>query len=103
MTITVTERDDNGQVHAHAGDTLDVFLAENATSGYRWELEPLDAKILELAGSDANYPGKAPGSGGTAHFAVRVRASGSATLGAKYWRSWEGGIIKRFSVKVDVR
>ncbi len=104
MTITITEQNDHGEIQAHAGDILDVNLSENATTGYRWELDNLDPHLFEPAGSDASYPGRSVGSGGTAHFIVKLPTAGKGTFRAKYWRSWEGegGIIQRFSVEINV-
>lgn len=103
MTITLTERDDGGNVHTQVGDTIELHLAENATTGYRWEPDDLDSHIFELAAATADYPSRAIGSGGDVQFRIKVRAAGGAMLRLKYWRRWEGdaGVVKRFSVKVD--
>ncbi len=103
MTIMLTERDDGGQVRAQVGDTIELHLAENATAGYRWEPDSLDPHLLELAGATGDYRSGAVGSGGDAQFRISVRAAGSATLRLKYWRRWEGegGVLKRFAVKID--
>ncbi|WP_169746901.1 protease inhibitor I42 family protein [Edaphobacter aggregans] len=103
MTITVTEQNDGGQVRAQVGDTLELHLAENATTGYRWEPDNLDTHLFELEEATANYPSGVVGSGGDAQFRIKVLAAGSATLRLKYWRRWEGesGVLKRFSVKID--
>jgi inhibitor of cysteine peptidase len=103
MTITVTQHNDGGQVRAQVGDTIEIHLAENATTGYRWEPDGLDPHLFELEEATGNYPSGAVGSGGDAQFRIKVRAAGSATLRLKYWRRWEGevGVLKRFAVKVD--
>jgi len=103
MTITVTEHDDGGQLGAQVGDTIEIHLAENATTGYRWETDGLDPHVFELEGATGSYRSDAVGSGGDAQFRIKVLAAGSATLRLKYWRRWEGegGVLKRFAVKVD--
>jgi len=103
MTITVAERDDGGRVRARVGDTIEVHLPENATAGYRWAPDDLDAGLFELSGAGADYPDKATGSGGEAIFRITVRAAGTATLRLKYWRHWEGetGVLKHFAIEVD--
>jgi predicted secreted protein len=103
MTITVTEHNDGGQVRAQVGDTIEIHLAENATTGYRWEPDSLDPHLFELEEATGNYRSGAVGSGGDAQFWFKVRAAGSATLRLKYWRRWEGegGVLKRFAVKID--
>jgi len=103
MTITVTEHNDGGQVSAQVGDTIEIHLAENATTGYRWETYDLDPHLLELEEATGNYRSGAVGSGGEVQFRIKVRATGSATLRLKCWRRWEGegGVLKRFVVKID--
>jgi inhibitor of cysteine peptidase len=103
MTMTLTERDNGKHVSAQTGDTIEIHLAENATTGYRWEPDNLDTHLFELEGSAADYPSNTPGSGGEAKFLIKVRAAGSAPLRLKYWRRWEGeaGVIQRFEVTVD--
>ncbi len=103
MAIMLTQRDDGGHVRAQVGDTIEIHLPENATTGYRWEPDGLDLHLFELAGATADYPSGTLGSGGDAQFRIKVIAKGSATLRLKNWRRWEGeaGVIKRFEVKVD--
>jgi inhibitor of cysteine peptidase len=103
MAMTLTQSDDGGHVRAQVGDTIEIHLAENATTGYRWEFDNLDSHLFELAAATSDYPSAKPGSGGDAQFRIKVIAKGSAPLRLKYWRRWEGdaGVIKRFEVKVD--
>ena len=104
MTITIGESQDNTDVHAQVGDTLEIRLSENATTGYRWALDNPDPALFAAGTAGAEYPGAALGSGGTAILRVRTLAKGDGTLRLKYWRSFEGdaGIVRRFSVKVHV-
>jgi inhibitor of cysteine peptidase len=101
--VTLTQQDDGRTLSAHVGDILELHLAENATTGYRWEPDNDDAKVLELAETSSNYRGGTPGSGGEAIFRFRVIATGSGTLSLKYWRHWEGAgsIVKRFRLTID--
>lgn len=103
MAIMLTQRDDGRHLRVQVGDTIEIHLSENATTGYRWEPDGLDSHLFELASATADYPSRALGSGGDAQFNIKVIAKGSATLRLKNWRRWEGeaGIIKRFEVKVD--
>ena len=103
MTITVTEHNDGGQVSAQVGDTIEIHLAENATTGYRWEPDGLDPHLFELEEATGEYPSAAVGSGGEALFRIKVRAAGSATVRLKCWRRWEGesGVLKRFEVRIN--
>jgi len=84
-------------------DVLEIHLAENATTGYRWAPDDYDVSLLKLDETAARYPGAAPGSGGEAIFRFRVVGTGSGTLTLKYWRHWEGAasIVQRFAVTID--
>ncbi len=87
----------------HVGDELNLHLAENATTGYRWALDSYDAGLLELLETTANYPNAAVGSGGEALFRLRAHAFGASEITLKYWRHWEGAgsIIQRFAVTIE--
>lgn len=103
MTITVTECDDGAQVRVHVGDTLELRLPENATTGYRWALDERDSEVFGPCEKHGEYPCKTTGSGGEAVFRVKVRAAGHAALRAKYWRRWEGetSVRRRFTVNAE--
>jgi inhibitor of cysteine peptidase len=103
VTISITEHNDGEQVSAQVGDTIEIHLPENATTGYRWEPDSLDSHIFELEEATGNYRSGVIGSGGDAQFRIRVLAPGSAALRLRYWRRWEGerGVLKRFEVKVN--
>lgn len=102
-TIVVSECDDGTRVRAHVGDTIEVHLPENASTGYRWALDGIDAGMFELRQSDADYPEGLIGAGGEALFRITIRGPGTATLRLKYWRHWEGdhGVRKRFTVDIE--
>lgn len=103
MTITLTETDDGRHIAAHVADVIEVRLAENATTGYRWAVEDLDTDVLALDEAAADYPRQTLGSGGEAIFRIRVHAAGRAMLRLQYRRPWEGdaGVTKRFAVAVE--
>ena len=102
MTITITERDDGGRFQARVGDLIELRLSENASTGYRWTLDHLDAHLFEVGDSGADYPDDRIGSGGTVSFHITVVAAGNGRLAFKCWRPWEGedGVLRRFAVEV---
>ena len=102
--LTLTDQDNGRRLPAQVGDLLEIHLAENATTGYRWAPDSYDTGLLELAEATASYPNAAVGSGGEAIFRFRVVGVGSGTLTLKYWRHWEGpgSSIQRFAVTIDV-
>ena len=48
VTNAVTEVDNGTTVEVHVGETLVLRLPENATTGYRWAIEALNAISLKL-------------------------------------------------------
>ena len=101
--LTLTDQDNGRSLPVHVEDLLEIHLAENATTGYRWAPDSYDTGLLELAKETASYPNAALGSGGEAVFLFRVVGAGSSTLTLKYWRHWEGSgsSIQRFAVTID--
>ncbi|MGC9666350.1 protease inhibitor I42 family protein [Planosporangium sp. 12N6] len=85
MTVRADLSDDGSTVVAAPGDTLEVALPENASTGYRWAFEPSPGLVIlddrVLPSSDQ------PGAGGERVFAVRVDAPGEVR--ARLRRSWE--------------
>jgi inhibitor of cysteine peptidase len=100
--ITLTDHDNGTTVTAHVGDTVEVRLAENATTGYRWAAEYVDAAVVELLDTSADYPASGIGASGVTVFRVLVQGAGSGSLGFKCWRPWEGddGVLRRFAVVI---
>ncbi|MGA2887609.1 MAG: protease inhibitor I42 family protein [Terracidiphilus sp.] len=88
---TVVDRSKNGQVIQVAlGDTLRVELAENQTTGYKWEVDHLDSDFLDLLSS--NYllsQSTAPGAGGLRVIVFETKKTGSARLELKQRRPWQ--------------
>lgn len=103
MTITVTEHDDGGRIQVRVGDLIELRLPENASTGYRWTLDHLDARLFEVGDTGAEYPEGRIGSGGQVSFHITIVAAGNGTLALRCWRPWEGesGVLKRFAVEVD--
>jgi inhibitor of cysteine peptidase len=101
--VTLTQQDNGRRVPVQVGDLVEIHLAENATTGYRWALDSNDAKVVKLGDATAGYPNAAVGSGGEAIFRLEVVGVGSSTLSLKCWRHWEGvgSIIQRFAVTID--
>ena len=85
---------DNGQaITAAVGQTLVIELVSNPTTGYSWQIDQIDAAILQQVGevqyaSDSNLTG----SGGVETFTFTVVGSGETTLTLIYHRTWEEGV-----------
>jgi inhibitor of cysteine peptidase len=104
--VSLGEQDDGRRVTVQVGDTVEVRLPENATTGYRWAPDAVDEDRLQPLAADAAYPANGQtGSGGYAVFRYRVRKAGEARLTLKYWRHFEGAgsEIRRFATTLEAR
>jgi inhibitor of cysteine peptidase len=101
----LSEKDDGRVVTVHVGEEVRLALPENASTGFRWAMDPADGDVIEVLGQDAAYASNAVGSGGLAVFSFRARKPGKAELRFKHWRHWEGdaSVIRRFAVRIEVR
>jgi inhibitor of cysteine peptidase len=87
--IQIDERHGGTRVEAQAGDTIELVLPENATTGYRWEIDEPDGP-LAVQTSEARPAGDAkPGAGGQRHVVVQATGPGSGRLSLRLRRSWE--------------
>ena len=108
--IEVTAVDDGKSVTARPGDEILVVLPENATTGYRWQLDQsvdllrlLSDGYREAAAADDEEP--VFGRGGLREFRFAVDRPGSGDLALKHWREWEGdsSVTRRVSFSIEVR
>ena len=101
--MLLTEQNDNATVTARVGETIEVSLAENPSTGYRWELAAVDSSVASAEGSRFSPAGGGIGAGGTRHMTFRVRAAGTGRIELVLRRSWEpaGAAQRRWSVAVE--
>lgn len=106
---TLTASANKSNVTLKAGDTLSIELASNPTTGYSWQVNQVDAKILQALGEPQfSLGGKEPipGAGGTETFQFKAIANGKTTLTLIYVRPWETNVTPTpndiFTVNVTV-
>jgi inhibitor of cysteine peptidase len=104
MVQMLTESDNNRTLAIHPGDTLRITLPENATTGYRWQLDRCERDIVGVVAQEPHYNSTVVGSGGMVEFVLQGRKAGACEIVFKHWRSWEGdsSVIARFRLKVNV-
>jgi inhibitor of cysteine peptidase len=75
------------------GDTFELSLCANATTGFQWdEVQLSDAAVLNLVSREYLAPkSDAVGAAGSEHFVFKARQAGSTTVKIEYSRPWEGG------------
>jgi inhibitor of cysteine peptidase len=81
---------ETGAATIRRDDTLLVELVENATTGYRWQLDPEPADRIEIT-RDEPDPGSvaARGAGGKRRFWLRPTTAGDVTLHLRSVRAWD--------------
>ena len=96
----------NGQTLEAAPDQIvEICLAENPTTGFRWRLAPAGGPVATLV-HDAFEPGRqAPGQPGIHRWQFKVAAAGSGQVRFVYRRSWEddSAAARVFTVTLSVR
>lgn len=99
---------DGQSLNLEVGDLFDVTLAENPTTGFRWEaVEGLDGAI-EQVGEPQYAPDRTNphlmGGGGAATFHFQAVQPGTAELRLAYHRKWEKDVppLKSFHLTINV-
>jgi inhibitor of cysteine peptidase len=92
---------DPTEVVVEAGETFEIVLEGNFTTGYRWELQQQDG--ISLISEEMRSGGDAPGSAGTQHFRLEAGSVGRHSLAFVYRRPWEDTNIEERRIDVLVR
>jgi predicted secreted protein len=118
--VVVTAADDGRLLNLRQGEKLRVVLADTAGTGYSWEIEHYDPKLLAPEGQRSEQepqptpqPAAAPNGqlvprvvGGPMRvsFQFRVVGKGKGELRLRHWRTWEGpgSIDRRFKLALQV-
>ena len=89
-SLTLGEAKSGGTVTVNAGEIFVIILEGNPTTGYTWELDAIDATILQQIGEAEFTPeSNAIGSGGKFTFHFKAISAGQSFLKLVYHRSWE--------------
>lgn len=88
--VSIDQSANNTEMTLTPGQEFEIVLAENPTTGYRWELqaggEPACAVLSDRF--DARSP-TTPGSGGARHWQFRAAREGSGRIELVYRRASE--------------
>ena len=103
--VRITEADAGSAVELHLGQTLEVALPGNPTTGYTWEVVPGAESVLEQQGELAfEAESELLGAGGVMTLSFEANGQGEATLSLIYHRTFEPGVapLQTFEVTVLV-
>lgn len=104
-TKTLTKAADGTTVEVRPGERIVIQLPENPTTGYRWDVETADDRVVSKVSHDYGKGGAAdPGAGSNVKLVFEARAPGEGSIRLKRWREWEGeaSVKERYGVQVRV-
>lgn len=87
------------------GDTLQVSLGSNPSTGFRWtpQMQITDATVLAQAGHEVLGPSVArPGAAGREVWALQAIGPGATTVSTTYGRPWSGGEKDSWTFSAEV-
>ncbi|MGA3263953.1 MAG: protease inhibitor I42 family protein [Terracidiphilus sp.] len=89
-TRVITDADKGSTVHLKAGDTLELRLNSNPTTGYMWYVLKNSTPLLKLTGQSQTEPTE-PGVGRPVFqiFEFQAKQTGDGVLLLHYVRSWD--------------
>jgi inhibitor of cysteine peptidase len=104
-TKAITDADKGGVVHLRMGDTLEVSLKANPSTGYMWYIEKESTPLLKLhhqTQTDVTEPGE--GRPVFQVFEFEPKRGGDGVLRLHYVRSWEKPTPddERFDIRVVI-
>jgi predicted secreted protein len=89
-TIEIDEGSAGQPHHAAPGDRVVIRLAESPTSGYQWQLDDYNPKVLRPAGDEfAPAADARTGGGGTREFRFVVVGTEGSSVALSLRRAWE--------------
>jgi inhibitor of cysteine peptidase len=95
----------NGQtVDVSVGQTIEVRLQENPTTGFRWRLASDGGPACRIIDDALNAPAGPPGRGGEHKWTFEAIRTGECDIELRYARPWEGsepGKIFTLHVRVE--
>ena len=105
MSKVILSDEDSGRTkRVNPGDTIEITLPENPTTGYRWSLDECDAATLDVLRNEFEpAQGGAIGAGGRRIIQLRARGAGSTVVRAAESRPWERTEpVRTFEIRLEI-
>ncbi len=104
MPSILTSADNGGTFESRVGETVVLRLPENASTGYRWAVDAVDASLVEIEEGEYVSTSKTMGGGGEAQWLIKAKAPGVTRLKLKRWRQWEGerSVVERYEITLRI-
>ncbi len=103
--LTINETSNGQTLDAALGQTVEICLEENPTTGFRWRMAQAGGPVGTPL-RDTFEPGRqAPGQPGIHRWQFKVVAAGSGPVRFVYRRAWEGdsAAARVFTVTLSVK
>jgi inhibitor of cysteine peptidase len=102
-SLKLTEADNGSTVELALGDTMEVVLDGNPTTGFTWESVAPDTAVLQQVG-EPEFVAETEllGSGGKFTFRFQAVGSGQTVLQLIYHRPWETDVAPERTFEVTV-
>lgn len=101
--LAIDHTQNNGVAEVHVGDSFQVHLAENPTTGYGWRLTSAGDPALRIVGDSFAASQSAYGAGGTRHWTFMADRPAVVPLCFELKRSWQPQAVETFKVTVSVK
>jgi inhibitor of cysteine peptidase len=105
ITLRLTHEDSGSTITLHPGDTLELVLQGNPTTGYTWEVKAGSEALLKQKGEPEFTPdSKALGAEGRTTFRFDVVAEGKGSLVLLYRRTFEPEArpLRTFGIRIVI-
>jgi len=87
--VQVDRSANNTQIPLTVGQTVEISLSENPTTGYRWELKTAGEPVCAARGDSFDAPPPGIGKSGTRRWRFEAVAQGTGDIELAYRRAWE--------------
>ena len=94
---------DNRAAEVALGDSFQIRLSENPTTGYRWNLQPIDNPAVRVVEDGFERPHTAYGSGGIRIWTFAAEHPAVVRLHMALKRSWQPEPVQTFDVTVHIK
>lgn len=98
--MELTEKNAGQRVGVQVGEAVEVALAENPTTAYRWH--PVESPGLDQVDDRYDGPTQPRGAAGTRRLTFRAQRPGPVRLRIVLQRSWQPDPVDEFTVDLDV-
>ncbi len=90
VSIKKKSKSPDAQYSVHVGDSFEVALGSNPSTGYSWEISSIDGNMLEMSAEDF-IPSPIPmvGSSGSQVFTLKALEKGTTEIIFIYKRPWD--------------